>query len=83
VWEKIVDWLDLHSHAEGEGFLHFLHFRKLLTSAKGTIWMAVVWCLWNLRNKIIFQGEIKNFEKVLWSIKLTSWAWISSYFPKS
>jgi hypothetical protein len=35
----------------------------------------------NSHPKIIFQGEIKDIENVFLSIKLTSWSWISSYFP--
>jgi hypothetical protein len=86
VWDKIVGWLNLDNSIEGKGHLHFLNFRNLLNAVKSNkvkslIWTAVVWCIWSLRNKVVFQGDFKSVEKVMWGIKLISWSWVSSYHP--
>jgi hypothetical protein len=30
------------------------------------IWHVVIWCLWNMRNKIIFKGEVANLIKTMY-----------------
>jgi hypothetical protein len=49
---------------------------KHLKMVRHLILVAVVWCLWSLRNKIIFPAGVADCVVALVSqIKLVSWVW--------
>lgn len=37
--------------------------------------MAVVWCIWEMRNKVIFKRDVANVNTIVTSVKYTSWGW--------
>ncbi|KAL8536827.1 hypothetical protein ACS0TY_012122 [Phlomoides rotata] len=43
-----------------------------------TIWVGVVWTIWNLRNDVIFNNAQKNIRKIVEEVKGRLWSWIST-----
>jgi hypothetical protein len=39
------------------------------------IWLATTWCLWRLRNNIVFRGFVPNLSSIVEQITLISWFW--------
>lgn len=48
---------------------------KRIWKVRHIVWLAVVWSLWLLRNKIIFQGCVAECTQVVVQIKMVSWGW--------
>ncbi|CAJ2672826.1 unnamed protein product [Trifolium pratense] len=82
VWRQIFLWLGFdYNHQEG-GWIHFLRFGSLVKVKKGMkvrhlIWLATTWCIWRMRNNILFRGEMANCSALVDSIKFISWLWFS------
>jgi hypothetical protein len=74
VWEEIFKWLGQHIMPLQEGWNHFQSFGALVKTKKGhrvrhLIWLATTWCIWNLRNQVIFNGAAPNVLKIVDEIK--------------
>lgn len=41
-----------------------------------TMWSALVWCIWRLRNSCIFRGDKFELDKLLQQILFFSWCWL-------
>ncbi|XP_058746506.1 uncharacterized protein LOC131619428 [Vicia villosa] len=80
IWRKISQWIGISGKlttAELKNFSN--HFEKIKAKDErltvGVIWLAVLWNLWKVRNAIIFNGYIFNFDECYSSIILSSWKW--------
>lgn len=49
---------------------------KKSKAVKHIFWYATVWCIWLLRNRIIFNEGRAKFMGILTHIKALSWQWI-------
>jgi hypothetical protein len=61
-----------------EGWKHFNDFGNIFKDKKEVkvrhlILLATTWCIWQLRNNIIFRGAIANHVQLVDQIKFISW----------
>jgi hypothetical protein len=69
---------DSGSFHEG-GYNHYSMFKGLIpgsTKVKeklGILWLSTVDAIWKVRNAMIFNNDIFNWEKVVEEIKVLSW----------
>lgn len=61
--------------------LYLLLGECIIKGNKGTVikhifWLATCWCIWNLRNSIIFREAKFDFMGIIANIKATSWQWL-------
>ncbi|CAJ2677955.1 unnamed protein product [Trifolium pratense] len=87
VWETIYRWLGQSLPTGLEGWNHFLSFGSLVKSRKGNrirhlIWLATTWCLWKLRNNVVFNGDLPDASKLVDDIKTFSWFWFKGRFGR-
>jgi hypothetical protein len=66
----------------GGGFNHFFKFGDIIKSKKGNrvrhlIWLATTWCIWRLRNNIVFRGKVADYAVLVDNINVISWIWFS------
>lgn len=62
VWRKVGSWLGISLTFNCVGEEHFVQFRRLM---KG----RTTWCLWLMRNDILFKGRVGDVSVVIDSIK--------------
>lgn len=80
VWIYIYDWLGFSVALPNDASQHFVqHVRCLrgrcLRKFRFLIWHAVCWCLWLMRNRIVFQSVSFDTTMVLAQINALSWSW--------
>jgi hypothetical protein len=83
VWRQIFDWLTLvfmlpHSIMSLLSLPIAVVSLKSLRQGLVLIWNAVFWCVWRLRNKIIFDNGVFDLNGLVDDIKLVSWKWWTS-----
>ncbi|KAL8468555.1 hypothetical protein ACS0TY_031670 [Phlomoides rotata] len=81
LWNKILSWLGISSALQEDPTKHWLQFEMclgdgVLRKAANTIWIAMVWRIWSLRNDITFNKGIGNVDKELCIIKSNIWNWM-------
>ncbi|KAL8465235.1 hypothetical protein ACS0TY_034659 [Phlomoides rotata] len=83
-WERILEWLGIHTVLPNHIGTHFLQFTNLLDDDnKGnlgtTIWIGIVWSIWNLRNDYIFKGNSPKVDRTVENLKIQLWFWVKSH----
>jgi hypothetical protein len=55
----------------------FIEFpgRKRLRQGLVLVWSAVIWKVWNHRNRIIFYNGVVNGADLVDDVKIASWKW--------
>ncbi|XP_058767209.1 uncharacterized protein LOC131640851 [Vicia villosa] len=81
VWENIYTWLGDDLEFTLDEFKTFGYIeekvRKSNTRVKlNSIWLALIWCIWIMRNAIIFDNASFSFEVVISNILFFSWRWL-------
>jgi hypothetical protein len=76
VWEAVFLWIGKNIASTGSvhGLNNFSMFGTLTRYPKGgrvnhLIWLATTWCVWNLRNQVVFNGIIPSANSLLEDIK--------------
>ncbi|XP_045791976.1 uncharacterized protein LOC123886728 [Trifolium pratense] len=85
VWNTVLSWLGTSLQTGVEGRDHFLLFGDFLKMKdKGRVrylvWLATTWNIWNLRNKVIFKGNISDVSSLLKTIKLHFLLWFTNLY---
>lgn len=80
VCKRTAIWIEISLSEYLEGFKHYKDFSGWVTGKKykkvnNPVWLAVLWCLWSLRNFILFKEDVLYVDKVLNHIKCLSWGW--------
>lgn len=83
IWELVYQWLGVDEAQDGNVICHFREFERLTkgTRRKGEkylIWLAAVWNIWIVRNKVVFKGEVVFISSVLLAIKHGAWRWFKA-----
>jgi hypothetical protein len=47
------------------------------------IWLTINWCVWKLRNSVVFNGDSPNISSLLDDIKTYSWLWFSGRYARN
>jgi hypothetical protein len=91
VWESVYHWIGrrvVTGAAVVDGRHHFSRFGNLFRYPKGgrinhLIWLVTTWCVWNLRNQVVFKGAIPNVSALVDDIKRFSWLWFNGRFARN
>jgi len=67
---------------------HFQQFSSLELSAKGNIfwkcmWIATIWDLCNMKNRIIFKNATGDAEEIFCLAQIKAWTWLAHKFKKA
>ncbi|XP_058742273.1 uncharacterized protein LOC131614731 [Vicia villosa] len=76
IWKEIISWIGFVDFGFGcimGSFLKWCSFCKskkvIKPGREGTIWLAILWSIWKLRNGIIFRNDSWSVSDTVWSIK--------------
>ncbi|XP_058776848.1 uncharacterized protein LOC131651198 [Vicia villosa] len=88
LWGNIYSWMGEDLPFTLEEVLDFGIIQEKVKSANirkkiNTIWFATSWCIWIMRNAIIFDNVSYSFDKVYFNILYFSWSWLASSNPLS
>ncbi|XP_058742455.1 uncharacterized protein LOC131614942 [Vicia villosa] len=81
VWRDIAEWVGFVNYkAEDikDSFLRWYNFGRRVRVRKGkegVVWLAVVWHIWLVRNRIVFRGDTWNISDIVWGVKVLVWRW--------
>ena len=81
VWSMCFRWLDISFVQQNDLKSHFLSFHMFQVSNnqnliwKG-VWVAVVICIWDQRNQIIFKQGVVDAEEIFQKVQLKTWMWM-------
>lgn len=79
VWLGCFHWLGVPAVHFSSVREHFVQFRLGRNASQQrlsrSVWLAVIWSLWLIRNNIVFRGGVANLETALELIKRRSWQW--------
>lgn len=80
VWVHLMGWLDFMFIIPPNLFIHWECWSGMASNTrirKGfrLIWNAAVWCIWQVRNKKIFENVVCCVETLVEAIKVLSWRW--------
>ncbi|XP_058766137.1 uncharacterized protein LOC131639679 [Vicia villosa] len=82
VWNRIYLWLSNDVKLSYEEFKSFgcIQEKEKNTNSKAKlniIWIALIWCIWNMRNTMVFDNGNFSFDEVIANILYFSWRWVS------
>ncbi|XP_058759622.1 uncharacterized protein LOC131632923 [Vicia villosa] len=82
VWERIFVWLGEEVLFSFEEFLEFDVVQEKVKAVNvrvkiNTIWMALIWSIWSMRNSIIFYQVPFCFDMVVYNVIYFSWSWLA------
>ncbi|PNY15474.1 ribonuclease H [Trifolium pratense] len=78
-WRELVKWLEVPTVLPEGGYDHLVSFKSLICGkAKtkerlGVIWFSNVYCIWKVRNEMVFNHRGVDWEKVVEEAKVLSW----------
>jgi len=81
VWKECDLWVGLSSVHHNIAASNFIQFELQGTNKNYNIlwrcmWVAIIWCIWNQRNNIIFRNARVVADEVFTLAQLKSWSWI-------
>lgn len=87
IWAWFFQWLHVYTATHQVPIKNFLQNSSLIGSGKDsrmadTLWIGVVWTLWNVRNDRIFNDIIPEATKIWEEIKARMWSWLSVKYCK-
>jgi len=76
-------WVGFSNVYHNQVRIHFKQFYLMELSQKGNMiwrgmWIAIIWCIYNQRNCIIFRNGRADAEEVLCIAHIRFWTWIRS-----
>ncbi|XP_058776307.1 uncharacterized protein LOC131650620 [Vicia villosa] len=87
IWKNMYGWLGIKEVLNGVNFLDFGVIQDKVKNANhrlkiNIVWIAIIWCIWLMRNSIIFKGEAFCCDVVCSNIIFLSWRWLSFGYSK-
>jgi len=81
VWSLCLKWLGFKLVQHNDLKDHFVSFHIPQVSSKQNlvlkgIWTAILRCIWDQRNSILFKQEVVDAEEILQMAQLKSWLWL-------
>ncbi|XP_058726366.1 uncharacterized protein LOC131597705 [Vicia villosa] len=83
VWVKIYMWLGNDLKLSLEEFKSFGSIQQKVKNTNikvvlNSTWIALIWCIWIMRNNVVFEDGTFSFEEVISNIMFFSWRWASN-----
>ncbi|XP_057414957.1 uncharacterized protein LOC130709816 [Lotus japonicus] len=87
VWKFYRRWMGICTFQPRDSREHFAQHGGELTTRNQrqgaqTVWFAVLWSIWKMRNNLIFRNGEKDVERVWDLAQLRAWNWLKSRCPK-
>jgi len=81
VWSSCFKWIGILFVQHNELKTHFESFHLIQASSKQNlvwkgVWTAIIRCMWEQRNSVIFKQGVVDVEEVFQKAQLKSWLWI-------
>ena len=81
VWNVCHKWIGILSVQHNEIMIHFESFYLAQSNNKHNliwrgVWAAVVRCIWEQRNSIVFDQGVVDAEEIFHNTQLKSWLWL-------
>jgi len=81
VWALSFRWIGILFVQHNEIMIHFESFHLVQGSNKQNliwkgVWAAIVWCIWEHRNLVVFDQGFVDAEEVFHNAQLKSWLWL-------
>lgn len=81
IWFGISRWRGILTVFPATPREHMMQFPSLGRSkaqrlGELTIWMATIWCIWLMRNSILFNGAALDVEQVVEKSQFKAWQWV-------
>ncbi|XP_058746285.1 uncharacterized protein LOC131619176 [Vicia villosa] len=88
MWSRVFLWLGDEKTFSLEEFMDFGTLQIKVKSHNdrrkiNTIWIAITWGIWLMRNAIIFEQLPYSFDVVSYNVMFFSWSWLASKEPFS
>jgi hypothetical protein len=90
VWELVSIWIGKNVDAENCPHVRnlFILCGSLFRYPKGgrtnhLFWLTTTWCVWKLRNLVVFNGAIPSVSSLMDDIKTYSWLWFSGRYARN
>ena len=83
IWWETISWMNISSVFPSNPVQHFLQHsfvqvEGIRSSRWQSWWMAVVWSIWKMRNRIIFSNESFNGSKLFDDAVFLAWTWLTN-----
>jgi len=81
VWNLCHRWIEILSVQHNEIMIHFESFYLAQSNNKHNqiwrgVWAAIVRCIWEQRNSIVFDQGVVDAEEIFHNAQLKSWLWL-------
>jgi len=81
VWNRCLNWLGIKFVQHKVPKIHFVSFHSTRASCEQNlawkgIWAAIVRCIWDQRNVVLFNQKVEDADEIFQMAKLKVWAWL-------
>ncbi|XP_058746316.1 uncharacterized protein LOC131619210 [Vicia villosa] len=82
LWRNIAQWLDIDNFYAADCCSQLLIAVNMLsgripTKRVAAIWLTAWWCIWKMRNNMIFNNAVFDSDELFYSIIWYSWWWLA------
>jgi len=79
-------WIGVQFVYHGNLMTYFMQFHLLNLNQKQnlvwkSLWIAIIWSIWNHRNNVVFKDERVDVEEIFYMHRLKSWMWMKKKLP--
>lgn len=88
LWPECLRWWGIQAPPLAECKALFFQFNGLLSGCKikvefwELVWLAIIWVIWNHRNRVLFKDKKVDIGEMVEQVKLKTWLWITALFPR-
>lgn len=84
IWWETLSWMNISSALPLNPRCHFLQHSFVQVAGIRVKrwqcwWVAVVWSIWQMRNRIVFSNESFNGNKLMEDAMLLTWTWFTNF----
>lgn len=86
IWIKWYGWVGVNMVYHEDPCSHLIQQGTLLGNEKefksaSSLWIYIVWSIWQARNELIFNGVNPSLPKIWEEIKARTWSWLNAKHP--
>lgn len=82
IWNAVYEWTNLWMVQHNQPARNFMQHCEIFGHGRkgkvaSALWIAIVWSLWNYRNRVLFEGIKWKEDRIVEEIKARLWSWVS------